>query len=69
MDSLFQFAVLLDPTDEEREAGAKSQLIVPPGEWIVAKSEAEVGLHAARHSAMAEHMDHADRLRIVIRPF
>ncbi len=73
MENLYQYAVLLRPTDTEREDGAKTKVVVPPSGWILASSEQEVVLLAAKQipSKMGTIIlaECADRLEVVVRPF
>ncbi len=65
---LYQFAVLKHPTEEDRKKGDPSKVIVPPGEWELAKSEDEVIMKATR-AIPGKHMKDADRLEVAVHPF
>lgn len=69
MESLYQYCVILDPTEKERKDNdARSNLVVPPSEWLMAKSEQEVVMRATKAIPEAL-MANADRLRVIVRPF
>jgi len=67
-ERLFQYAVLLNPTPEERKAGKKTVVVLPPSEFFLAVSESEVAMKAAKEIP-ASMMDRADRLEVAVRPF
>ena len=46
MDSIFQFAVILDPTEEQKAQGVRSKFIIEPADILV-RNEAEARLVAA----------------------
>lgn len=64
---IYEYAVLLEPTAEERKAGTKSRIIVPITP-IVASSEKEATMIAIR-SIPTEHADKTDRLEVAVRTF
>ena len=69
MKSLYQYAVLLNPTKKECDEGTgDSVVVVPPSEWFLASGEQEVVMVATR-SIPADMMKHADRLEVAVRPF
>ena len=67
-ERLFQYAVILQPTTEERKAGKKAEIIVPPTPFFLASSESEVAMKASREVPDG-HMANADRLEVAVRPF
>ena len=69
MENLYQYAVLKRPTEEERKVGAKTEIILPPSKWILAKSEEEVVLRAAQQIPTVRVDECADQLEVVVRPF
>ena len=68
MAKLYQYCVYLEPTPEEAEKGRRTELVVPPSEWIMADSPQEVVMIAGR-AIPEEVMKHADRLEVAVRPF
>ena len=68
MERLFQYAVILHPTAEEKKKGVRSKLVISPTALFLARNEDEVAMIAAR-SIPAEFVDAADRLEVAIRPF
>ena len=64
---LFQYAVILHPTEEDRKKGAKSEVIVPPSEWFLA-TETEADMRAAR-AVPEDQVVNADRIEVAVRPF
>jgi len=66
--TLFQFVVLKHPTEKEVKEGKKSEVVVPPSGWELAKSEEEVVIKATRAIPDSE-MEYADRLEVAVRPF
>lgn len=64
---LFQYAAIYNPTKEERENGAKAEVILEP-KTVLAKSEQVAGMMAVREipEKWAEKLDNID---VVIRPF
>jgi hypothetical protein len=69
VDRLYQCAVILQPTDDERKAGQRAKIIVPPTEFFLAKSEEEAQLVVARDPRLADYLEVADRLEVAVRPF
>lgn len=67
-ERLFRYAVLLQPTSEERKAGKKADIVVPPTKFFLAANENEVVMLASREVPQ-EYMDKADRLEVAVRPF
>lgn len=68
MENLYQFAVIKYPTEEERKAGKRAELIVAPKDFILAGSPEEASMRAAR-SIPEEAMQDAGQLKLVLRPF
>ena len=68
VDNLYQFCVILDPTEKARRDDARSELVVPPSDWIMARNEQAVVMKATQ-AIPKEHMENADRLRVIVRPF
>ena len=68
MDRLFQYCVILNPTDKEQEAGVRSKIVVPVSEWFLAKSLDEARIVANR-AIPDEFMVNADRLEVAVRSF
>ena len=64
---IFQYAVLLHPTDKEKKEGGRTKIIVEVT-TIVAKDEGEAGMRAAREIA-DEYTDKLDRVEVAVRPF
>lgn len=65
---LFEYAILLHPeTDKDGKETGKSEVLKAPA-TVLAKDEKQVGLLAARELA-AEHVEHLDRVEIIVRPF
>lgn len=64
---LFQFGVILHPTEKEREDGKSSQLVVDVRTILAADQNSAV-LQAGR-AIPEEFMDRLDRLEVVVRPF
>lgn len=67
-ERLYQFAVIKHPTSEERKQGKRSEIIVRPSGFLLAHTEQEVVMRATK-SIPDEHMDHANRLEVAVRPF
>lgn len=69
---LFEYAVLYHPrpTKEqaERNEWPKSQIIVKPT-TVMAGTETEVAMLAARAPELAEHVDHLEDVETIVRPF
>ncbi len=64
---LYEYAVILHPTDKEREDGKTAEIVVPVTA-IVAKDENEVRLIAARNIA-GPALSATDRVEVAVRPF
>lgn len=64
---LWQYAVILEPTVEDRKAGKRDEIVVPVT-TIVAKDAAEATMVACR-AIPPEHADKTDRLEVAVRPF
>ena len=65
---LFEYAILLHPeTDEDGKELGKTTLLKPLSS-ILAKDEKQVGVLAAREIS-EEHVEHLERVEIVVRPF
>jgi hypothetical protein len=67
-ERLFRYAVLKNPTKEEREKGARTVVVVPPSDWCLARTEQEVVMKATREIP-EEEMKDADRLEVAVSPF
>jgi hypothetical protein len=69
---LFEYAVLYHPKEKKDAAGNplenKKSIVVTPVKQIIATSDKEVGMLAAK-SIPAEYEDKLDDVEIVIRPF
>lgn len=65
---LFEYAVLLHPeTDKEGKESGKTTILKDLSR-VLAKDDKQVGVIAAREIPN-EHIDHLDRVEIVVRPF
>ncbi len=65
---LFEYAVLLHPeTDKDGKEVGKT-VIVKELSRLLAKDEKQVGVLVAREIP-SEHMEHLDRVEILVRPF
>lgn len=65
---LFEYAVLLHPElDKEGKFIGKTTLLKEPA-LLLAKDEQQVGMLAARE-VPKEHLEHLERVEIVVRPF
>lgn len=64
---IFEFAVILHPTDEERKAGKSSELVVPITA-VLAADEKQAGMLAGR-AIPEEHLDKLSRMEVAVRPF
>ena len=67
-ERLFRYAVLKNPTKEEREKGARTEIVIGLSEWFLAKTEQEVVMRATREIP-EEEMKNADRLEVAVQPF
>lgn len=66
--SLFEYAVLLHPEfDKDGKPQGKTEIIVHPTQ-LLAKDAQQVGMLAARAVPEA-HIDHLDRVEVIVRPF
>ena len=66
--ALFEYAVLLHPeTDKDGKPVGKSQILKEPTR-LLAKDAQQVGMLAARE-VPTEHLEHLERVEIVVRPF
>lgn len=65
---LFEYAVLLHPeVDKDGKEVGKTQVLTSMTEAL-AKDEQQVGMLAARQ-VPSEHIEHLERVEIVVRPF
>ncbi len=64
---LFQYGVILHPTDDEKKAG-KSSVLVLGIATVLAGDQNGAVMQAAR-AIPEEHMDKLDRLEVAVRPF
>lgn len=65
---LFQYAVIKDEKrDKDGEIVEEAQLLVEPTH-VLAKSDREVGIQAAK-AIPDEHMKDLDRVRVIVHPF
>jgi hypothetical protein len=64
---LFQFAVLLHPTDDEKKAGGVSRLVVDV-QTVLAHDQNGAVIQAGR-AIPPEHMDKLEHLEVAVRPF
>jgi hypothetical protein len=64
---LFQYAVIKHPTEEEVKAGKKSEVLVPPSDWILC-SEEEAQIRASR-AIPDDELANAPRIEVAVRPF
>lgn len=64
---IFEFAILLHPTQEESEKGVVSTLVKPPT-VLVATSDREAAIRAARE-VPPELISKMDRVEVAVRPF
>ncbi len=65
---LYQYAVLLHPTQSDQKKGVRAEVIVPPSDFMLARNDQEVVMKATREIP-SEIMEHADRLEVAVRPF
>lgn len=68
MQKVFEYVIILHPTEKEAEAGAQSQLLNGGIEHVLASDERSAVLMAGRHIP-EEHLDKLDRMEVAIRPF
>jgi hypothetical protein len=65
---IFEYAILLHPeTNKKGEEAGKTEMLSAP-KTILAKDDKQVGMLAAREIA-AEHLDHLERVEVIVRPF
>ena len=64
---VFQFVVILHPTEKSKEEGEMSKVIVPVKE-VLAMDASAATLKAGREIP-EEHMDKLDRIEVAVRPF
>ena len=64
---IFEFAILLHPTEDEEKAGAVTQMLVEPTTVLAADVDA-ANILAARKIPDA-HLERLDRIEIAVRPF
>lgn len=65
--NLFQVAMILNPTKDERENGKQPTLVMEPC-WIIASTDQHAGIMAGRKLA-DEFIDKMDRIQVHVRPF
>lgn len=65
---LFQYAIILHPTEEQAKEGKRAIIVKQPGECVVAKDEQELVLRAAREIP-EKHLNVLDRIEVAVRPF
>lgn len=63
---LFEYAILLHPKDEKSDKD--KTVILREKRTLLAKDEKEVATRAAREID-EKHLDHLDRVEILVRPF
>lgn len=65
---LFEYCMLVHPeTDKDGKDIGKTQLLKEPTR-LLAKDEQQVGMLAARE-VPTEHLEHLERVEIIVRPF
>mgnify|MGYP006908208326 CR=1 FL=1 len=64
---LYEYAIILHPTESEAEDGKKSEIVVDVSR-VLAGNEREAMMHASR-AIPAEFENRLDQLEIAIRPF
>ena len=67
-DKLFQYAILLHPTDEEVEKEDKRSELIVEVTTVLAANEQAATVHAAR-SIPEKYLDKLHRVEIALRPF
>ena len=65
---LFEYAVLSHPEIKEKGEEIGKTMLLKDLTRILAKDEKQVGMMAARE-VPAEHLDHLERVEIIVRPF
>ena len=66
--SLFQYGIILHPTEEDAKNGKRAIIIKQPGDCVVAKNEQELVLRAAREIP-ENYLSVLDRVEVAVRPF
>lgn len=64
---LYQYAAILEPTENEEEQGITAKLVLPIT-TILAKDDSAAILLAGRDIPV-EYLDKLDRIQVVVRPF
>ena len=64
---LYEFAAILDPTEEAAKDGAKAQLILDVQRQLA--SDASAATLLAARAIPDEYVEHLDRIRVIVRPF
>lgn len=64
---IYQFAVILNPTEKEEEEGKKPELIVPITSILAGSDQAAVMM--AGRAIPEEHVEHLDRCQVAVSPF
>jgi hypothetical protein len=67
MQRLFEFAIILHPTEDQANEGVSSKLLVAP-KFVLAKDQAAATLLAAREIP-DDCLDKLDRVEVAVRPF
>lgn len=65
---LFEYALILHPTEDEKKAGQVSKLVNGGIEHVLAGSEEQAVLMAGR-SIPEDLLDKLDRMEVAVRPF
>ena len=68
MERLFQYAVILQPTEEGRDERGERAKIIVPLDTVLAKDENEVRIVASR-KIPEEYLGNLDRVEVAVRPF
>jgi len=71
MSRLFEYIALYHPPSKYQQNGERipqKSVLVVPQTAVLAENEKEVGMLVAR-ALPTEHLDHLDRVEIVVRPF
>ncbi len=64
---IFQYAILLHPTEAELDAGKSTLLLVNPT-YLLANDQNSATILAAR-KIPEEHLDKLDRIEVAVKPF
>jgi hypothetical protein len=64
---IFEYAVILHPTEDEKKAGQQSQLLVDV-KRVLARDQAAAFILASR-DIPEEHLEKLDRMEVAVRPF